>query len=146
MRLGENHHQQQEGTEWRHQSAFEKGTPIAQETKPLKGDKKGDIRIQISIENSTEFLRQGLDIILKKTITLKEALCGFLLEFVFLNGKKMAINNKDNYSIIKPGFKKVIQGMGLKRENATGSFIIDFDIKFPDSLPEETLKQLQELL
>lgn len=109
-------------------------------------DKKGDIRIQVSIENSTEFLRQGLDIILKRTITLKEALCGFLIEFVFLNGKKMAINNKDNYSIIKPGFKKVIQGMGLKRENATGSFIIDFDIKFPDSLPEETLKQLQELL
>lgn len=109
-------------------------------------DKKGDIKIQVSIENSTEFLRQGLDIILKRTITLKEALCGFMIEFVFLNGKKMAINNKDNYSIIKPGFKKAIPGMGLKRQNAVGSFIIDFDIKFPDSLPEETLKQLQELL
>ena len=58
----------------------------------------------------------------------------------------MAINNTDNYSIIKPGFKKVIQGMGLKRENAVGNFIIDFNIKFPDSLPEETIKQLQELL
>ena len=69
-----------------------------------------------------------------------------MIEFVFLNGKKMAINNKDNYSIIKPGFKKAIPGMGLKRQNAVGSFIIDFDIKFPDSLPEETLKQLQELL
>jgi len=109
-------------------------------------DRKGDIRIQISIENNTEYLRQGLDIILKHTITLKEALCGFVVEIVFLNGKKMAINNKDNYSIIKPGFKKVIQGMGLKRENAIGNFIIDFNIKFPDTLPEETLKQLQELL
>ena len=67
-------------------------------------DRQGEIRIVVSIENSTEFLRQGLDIILKRSITLKEALCGFVLEFVFLNGKKMAINNKENYSIIKPGY------------------------------------------
>ena len=109
-------------------------------------DRQGEIRIVVSIENSTEFLRQGLDIILKRSITLKEALCGFVLEFVFLNGKKMAINNKENYSIIKPGYKKVIPGMGLKRENATGSFIIDFEVQFPDKFEEDTLKKLEEIL
>lgn len=109
-------------------------------------DRQGEIRIVVSIENSTEFIRQGLDIILKRSISLKEALCGFILEFVFLNGKKMAINNKDNYSVIKPGYKKVIPGMGLKRENATGSFIIDFEVQFPDKFDEETLKKLEEIL
>ena len=43
----------------------------------------GDIKITVIVENNTPFIRQGLDIILKEKLTLKDALCGFSLEFTY---------------------------------------------------------------
>ena len=105
-----------------------------------------DIKIKVTVENKTPFIRQGLDIILKRTLTLKESLCGFLVEFTYLNGKKFAVNNKDNYTVIKPGFKKVIPGMGMVKENQKGNFILHFDIEFPNVLEEDVRKKIEELL
>lgn len=105
-----------------------------------------DVKLKVNVENKTEFIRQGLDIILKKKLSLKESLCGFLVEFTYLNGKKFAINNKDNYTVIKPGFKKVIPNMGLTKDNKKGQFIIHFDIEFPNTLEENVRKQIEELL
>lgn len=105
-----------------------------------------DIKIKVTVENKTPFIRQGLDIILKRTLTLKESLCGFLVEFTYLNGKKFAVNNKDNYTVIKPGFKKVIPGMGMVKENQKGNFILHFDIEFPNALEEDVRKKIEELL
>lgn len=105
-----------------------------------------DIKIKVTVENKTPFIRQGLDIILKRTLTLKESLCGFLVEFTYLNGKKFAVNNKDNYTVIKPGFKKVIPGMGMVKENQKGNFILHFDIEFPNILEEDVRKKIEELL
>lgn len=105
-----------------------------------------DVKLKVNIENKTEFIRQGLDIILKKKLSLKESLCGFLVEFTYLNGKKFAINNTDNYTVIKPGFKKVIPNMGLIKDNKKGQFIIHFDIEFPNTLEENVRKQIEELL
>ena len=105
-----------------------------------------DIKIKVTVENKTPFIRQGLDIILKRTLTLKESLCGFLVEFTYLNGKKFAVNNTDNYTVIKPGFKKVIPGMGMVKENQKGNFILHFDIEFPNVLEEDVRKKIEELL
>ena len=41
---------------------------------------KGDIKIVVKIENTTDFQRSGLDLVLQKTISIKEALCGFVFE------------------------------------------------------------------
>jgi len=50
---------------------------------------KGDVKVAIQIENNTPFKRYGLDIAFKKTITLKEALCGFSFDIKHLNGKQL---------------------------------------------------------
>jgi DnaJ-class molecular chaperone len=83
---------------------------------------------------------------MKKSITLKEALCGFVFEFTYLNGKKLSLNNKENYTVIKPGYKKIIPGMGIKRENNVGNFIVEFDIKFPETLSLEDREKISEIL
>ena len=41
---------------------------------------RGDVKIQITVNNNTEFYRNGLDLIYRKNITLKESLCGFTSE------------------------------------------------------------------
>ena len=106
-------------------------------------DCKGDIKIIIKIENNTEFKRSGLDLIYVKTITLKEALCGFTFELKYITDKVYTINNNSG-NIISSGYNKIIPNMGFSRDQHVGNLIIMFDIKFPDKLSEETIAQLKE--
>jgi DnaJ family protein A protein 2 len=107
---------------------------------------KGDIKIHMKITNDTEFKRQGLDLIYKKTITLKEALCGFEFDIKHISGKTLSFKNNVNPFIIKPGFRKVIPEFGMKRDNGTGNLVIEFDIVFPDQLSADQIKSVSEIL
>lgn len=112
----------------------------------INEDVKGDLKIIVKIENNTPFLRSGMDLIYKKTITLKESLCGFSFEIYHLNGKKMLMNNTQGKTIVKPKFRKVISGMGMVREQITGNMYIEFDVEFPNSLTEEQIEVLDKTL
>ena len=107
---------------------------------------KGDIKLCVQIENTTDFKRHGLDLVYKKTVTLKEALCGFDFEIKHVNKKTLAFKNVSNAFIIKPGFRKVIPDFGFKRENTTGNLIIEFDVAFPEQLTPEQINVLSETL
>jgi DnaJ-class molecular chaperone len=106
---------------------------------------KGDIKIFIKISNETEFKRSGLDLILEKTINLKEALCGFTFELNFLNGKSYTLNNNKG-NIIPPEYRKVYPGMGLTRGDHKGNLIIHFHIEFPEKLTDEQITKIFEVL
>ena len=116
----------------------EKGNVVTEEC-------KGDIKIFIKVENTSVFKRSGLDLIIEKQITLKEALCGFSFELKHINGKNYTINNAAG-SVVKPDFKKMIPGMGLERDGHKGGIIITFDIEFPDRLDDKVIEQLKALL
>ena len=107
---------------------------------------KGDVKLTIQITNNTPFKRMGLDIVYKRNITLKEALCGFTFDLQHLNGKQLCLNNNVNKTIIKPNSKKVIPNMGFNRESVSGNLIIDFEIDFPESLTEEQISQIDKTL
>ena len=116
------------------------------------GTYHGDVKLCIkcvSGENETEFRRNGLDLTLVHTITVKEALCGFTFELVHLDGKVYALNNNAG-NIMHHGFKKVIPNMGFTREVTvtgqtsvcTGNLIIEFHVKFPVKLSKPVLEAL----
>jgi DnaJ-class molecular chaperone len=106
---------------------------------------KGDIKINILVQNNTAFKRSGLDLILEKKISLKEALCGFTFEINYLNGKNYTMNNNKG-NIVPPEYKKVYPGMGLKRGEHKGNMIIIFHVDFPEKLSEEQIDKLLEVL
>jgi DnaJ-class molecular chaperone len=106
---------------------------------------KGDVKIFIKIDNTSDFKRQGLDLILEKDITLKEALCGFSFELKYINGKTYTINNTMG-NIIKPEYKKVIPNMGLEREQHKGSIIIVFHVIFPDTMDVAVLEKIKDII
>ena len=106
----------------------------------------GDVKIGVEITNSTGFERVGLDLIYAKTVTLKEALCGFTVEITHLNGKLLRLTNQPHTSIVKPHQKKVIPGMGMTRDGTAGNLIIDFDVTFPDQLTEEQVLRIAAIL
>jgi DnaJ-class molecular chaperone len=107
---------------------------------------RGDIKLIIKVENHPEFQRNGLDIIYKKKITLKESLCGFSFDFNYLNGKNMLLNHLNHTNIIKPGYKKILSELGIRREHVVGNLIIEFEIEFPDELSEEQIQKLSSIL
>ena len=107
---------------------------------------RGDIKIIIQIKNETVFKRQGLDLVIKKTISLKEALCGFSFEIHHINGKTLNLNNKTNPTIVKPNYKKTVAGLGMNRDGTYGNLVIEFDVVFPDALTTDQIKQIGEIL
>ena len=107
---------------------------------------KGDIKVNILIQNNTAFKRSGLDLIFDKQISLKEALCGFSHEIEHLSGKKLAISTRNNPSVIHPGSQRVFQNYGLIRGVVKGSLIIEFQVEFPAAIDEEKRNKLSEIL
>ena len=106
---------------------------------------KGDIKINILVQNNTAFKRSGLDLILDKTITLKESLCGFIFEIKYLNGKSYTLNNNKG-NIVPPEYKKIYPEMGLKRGEHKGNMIINFHVEFPEKLTDEQIEKLSKIL
>ena len=105
---------------------------------------KGDIKIFVKIENDSIFKRVGLDLVLEKSINLKDALCGFSFEITYINGKSYTLNNNSG-NIIPHGFRKIIPNMGLERENHKGNMIIEFNVQFPEKLSESVIASLKKI-
>jgi DnaJ-class molecular chaperone len=118
---------------------------IAEQGNKINDSCKGDINIYVQVKNETNFSRRGLDLIMEKDITLKEALCGFSFDVKYINGKMYTINNLSG-SLITPEYQKIIQNMGLTRDQHTGNLIIIFHVKFPDSLTKEQIEELKKIL
>jgi DnaJ-class molecular chaperone len=106
----------------------------------------GDIKIFINIIKHDMFERIGLDIIFTKVITLKEALCGVVFHILHISGRKYRVSNIDEFTVISPSFKRVIQGLGIERDTHTGNLIIHFNIEFPESLTKEQCAQISCIL
>ena len=106
---------------------------------------KGDVKIFIKVVNDTAFTRSGLDLLFNKSVSLKEALCGFTFELKYINSKMYTLNCNSGH-IIYPGYKKVLPNMGLTREGHTGNLVIQFQVNFPEFLSEEQMVKLRELL
>jgi DnaJ-class molecular chaperone len=106
---------------------------------------KGDIKIMITLNNNTEFKREGLNLILEKSITLKEALCGSNFVIKHISGKQLKFNNEPGI-VIKDNLVKKIDKFGMFRDNNIGSLFIKFKIQYPDRLTKEQVEGLKELL
>ena len=111
----------------------------------LNEHNKGDIKLFVKVENTTDFKRSGLDLILERKVSLKEALCGFMFELKHINGKSYTINNNPG-SIVTPAYFKNIPNMGLTRDGHIGNLIITFDVVFPETLDLDKIAKLKEIL
>ena len=111
----------------------------------LSDSNRGDIKVFIKIQNDTDFERNGLDLILNKTISLKDALCGFVFDMNYLDGRTFKINNNGG-NVITNNYNKVLNGMGMKREEHVGNLIINFTVTFPEKLTSEQIEALRQIL
>jgi len=112
----------------------------------VSNELKGDIKFIINVSPSPVFERQGMDLIHKRTISLKESLTGFSFEILHVNGKTLCLNNLTHRTIITPNYKKVISNLGMVRDGNVGNLIIVFDVAFPEKLTNEQTSKIMEIL
>jgi len=106
---------------------------------------RGDVKVTFMVEEHPLFKRNGLDIVVEKNITLKEALCGFVFDIAHLNGKKFSFNSSSG-NIIRDGLVKTIPRLGLHRGNECGNLNVVFRVAYPEKLSEEQIKTLANTL
>jgi len=104
----------------------------------------GDIKVFIKISPNALFIRNGMDLIYKKEISLTESLCGVNFEILHLNQKKYIIKNNGEM-VIKNNEIKKISNLGMKRDNYRGNLIIEFEIKMPEFITSSQKQKLIEI-
>jgi curved DNA-binding protein CbpA len=106
---------------------------------------RGDVKVTLIVEEHELFKRTGLDILIEKKISLKDALCGFTFDIEHVNGKKFSFNSSPG-NIIKDGLIKTIPRLGLQKGNDVGNLNVIFRVIYPDKLNEEQIKILGDTL
>ena len=104
---------------------------------------RGDLKVIIKITNDTIYLRDGLNLVLNKSISLKEALCGVSFSIQHLSGKSYTIKNN---KIVHPGTSTFVNNLGFKRDGNVGKLNVVFSIEFPDDISNEAKKKIAELI
>lgn len=102
-----------------------------------------NIKIIIELLPNNSYERNGLDLIYKREISLKEALIGFSFNLNHINNKNYRITSNE---IISHNYEKIINNMGFMRDNFIGNLIIKFDIIFPKELSQSVKKELEKIL
>lgn len=126
-----------------------------------KGDEKpniepGNINFVIQEKEHPVFKRKGADLLVVKTLSLQEALCGFEWKIEHLDGRDLVVRSRPG-EVIKPEtddrrpFAKIIPGEGMPSHGnpfVKGNLYVLFKIDFPadGELDDKTIKQLKKLL
>ncbi|CAK5081823.1 unnamed protein product [Meloidogyne enterolobii] len=112
----------------------------------IEGD-PGDLVVKLRVQPHARFERKGMDLYTNVTVSLQQALSGFELDIVHLDGHKVHITRD---KITWPGarIRKKDEGMpSLTNNKQRGILYVTFDVEFPrGEFSAEQKKQLAELL
>ena len=111
----------------------------------MDGCTPGDLKLLVIVAEHPHFQRRGLDLFYRKTITLKQALCGGTFNLMHLSGKSYTVRNPKG-TVITPAFDKSIPGLGMERAGHLGKLLVNFDITFPTELTDEQVDRLSQTL
>uniref|UniRef100_A0A915P1E0 CR-type domain-containing protein n=4 Tax=Meloidogyne TaxID=189290 RepID=A0A915P1E0_9BILA len=115
------------------------------------GIEPGDVVLVVKTKPHDIFERKGEDLFIKKTITLKQALCGFAYAIKHLNGKDILVNTLSE-EVIKPESVRVAYNKGMPKQGKPGQFgnlYFVFNVTFPPTHfleNEQRYKELEALL
>lgn len=112
------------------------------------GLEPGDIIIVLDEKQHPVFDRNGTDLLMKMEISLTEALCGFKKTVETLDKRTLVIQTIPG-EVMKNGAIKCVFGEGMptyRNPFEKGRLIIQFTVKFPDSLDPAVVSKLEKVL
>lgn len=112
----------------------------------------GDVIIVVreSNKNFPHFKRKEDDLLVDRTITLQEALCGFKFHLQHMDGRDVVVSSQEG-DVVAPDSLRVVSGEGMpfRRDPLSrGRLIVHFTVKFPEphQVSDGIRKQLCALL
>ena len=132
--------------------AIEKGH--YKETIVLKGeghqlteDEVGDLIVTIEVNEHEYYDRDNNDLVMKKEVSLNDALCGFTFKIKDINDNELIVTTDKIIDVEPMG----LVGKGLPDIDSQdaieyGNIVILFDVIFPKTLDKETKEALRKLL
>ena len=116
----------------------------------------GDVNFIIQEKEHDLFKRKGADLLITKTLSLNEALCGFEWTIKHLDGREIAIKSKPG-EVIQPEesssapFVKIVPSEGMPSHGnpfVKGNLYVLFRVDFPKDgeMDTKTVAQLKKLL
>lgn len=116
----------------------------------------GDIVFVVQEKEHELFKRKGADLLITKTLSLNEALCGFEWLVPHLDGRKVVVKSRQG-EVIQPEtvagqpFVKIVPGEGMPSHGqpfVKGNLYVLFTVKFPSDgeLSETTINALRAIL
>jgi DnaJ family protein A protein 2 len=111
------------------------------------GHDTGDVVIILREKAHRTFQRIRDSLVMKKKISLSEALCGFEFSTDFLDGQKLTLRSAQG-QVVRPGDIMVVEGKGMPRAHGQrpGDLFLILDVEFPQSLPQEERSRLSDIL
>jgi len=110
----------------------------------IKDGIASDVKVKILLEKHREYTRRGIDLVLHKSISYKESLCGFEFNLEHINGKSIKFTSSRG-NVIQNGDEKVINNLGFHRGELVGNLILSFHVVQPNNLTEEQLKLIEDV-
>lgn len=120
--------------------------PFVAEGEPHIDGEPGDLRFRIIQQKHDRFERRGDDLFTNVTISLEQALNGFNIDILHLDGRKVKVSRE---KVTWPGAKirKTGEGMpNFENNNVKGSLYITFDVEFPKIALSEEEKDCKYIL
>lgn len=111
------------------------------------GHDAGDVVIIVRQKPHKAFHRSRDNLVMTKTISLSEALCGFNFSTTFLDDSELTVRSEAG-KVVRPGDIMVIDGKGMPRSGGqkAGDLFINLEVEFPNELPTESHEKLREVL
>jgi len=112
------------------------------------GLEPGDIIIVLDEKPHELYKRNGMDLIMKMDISLRESLCGFKKIINTLDDRALVMQTIPG-EVIKTGDFKSIQGEGMPQYRnpfEKGRLIISFNVVFPDRLETDIASKIAAIL
>jgi len=104
---------------------------------------EGNVKVKVTVVNTTFLVRHGLDLLYTHPISLKEALCGVAFEIQYFQGQTLRLSTKG--TVLSPTYKKILPQKGMRRDKNCGSLTIAFKIEFP-ALTAAQIAALENIL
>jgi len=111
------------------------------------GHDPGDVVILIRQKPHKVYHRSKDALVMTKTITLAEALCGFQFSTTFLDKSELTIKSTPG-QVIRPGDIMVIEGKGMPKPHGQkpGDLHLILEVDFPKDIPLESHDKIREVL
>ena len=105
----------------------------------------GDILVKIKEQKHNYFIRKGQHLVLKKSISLGDALCGCNFKIKLLNDTEIQVKTNKG-QIIKPGQFKILPNYGLpKNDGSFGDLYIKYRVIFPDKIEQKIISKFEKI-